>query len=217
MKPVALFLAAAGLLLAACSPAQPAAPVTPDEARLAFFEGQVTVDGQPGKLGAVLTAQSLIVTGPDGLAELTIGPRNILKLGPSASLRLDLTKPIREVQLDQGALTSVLRGLPKLLGKDDSFRVRTPAIVAGVRGTSFFIQAEGEKTYLCACNGSVSAEPGNGQPDVDLVAHHHAAREFAKTAGGLTITEAGMIYHTDDDLNSLAQKIGQTIDWTKPD
>ncbi len=111
----------------------------------------------------------------------------------------------------------VLKKLATLTGAP-TFTVRTPSAVAGVRGTSFFINAvDARTTYICSCNGAVHVEDLRGGSAQDIVAAHHKAVVVTSTDTGATVADSTLLYHTDADLEKVASDIGVTIDWTTPD
>ena len=74
----------------------------------------------------------------------------------------------------------------KPLTQDETFQVSTKRVAFGVRGTKFLIEESKKQTYLCVCDGVVSAKSKKGevnvQKDEDLA--------LAKPAGELKATLA---------------------------
>jgi hypothetical protein len=87
----------------------------------------------------------------------------------------------------------------------------------GVRGTSFFVKADADSTYVCVCNGVVTVRDEKNSNAEEVKAKHHVARLLTKTENGTVITPAKMLYHTDKDIENVAEKIGYKIDWDKID
>ena len=120
-------------------------------------------------------------------------------------------------ELRQGALTLVLKSLVAT-ATGDSFLVRTPSAVAGVRGTSFFLKVESPtSTYVCACNGDVHVLGVDGSSLRDLAASHHKAVRIEGTGGTPQVTDSTLLYHSDADLQNVATDVGVTIDWSQID
>lgn len=115
--------------------------------------------------------------------------------------------------LEKGGVTSVLRKLSAAAG-DDSFRIRTKAAIAGVRGTSFCVWSDGVVSYICACNGTIRTIDAQGSNELILSATHHSARLYTPEGRIIAVREAGMEHHTDESVESLAARIGERIDWT---
>jgi hypothetical protein len=181
-----------------------------------FFEGDVRINGQPTDIGALVGARALVETGPASNCEIVFDRKNAVRVSQNAVATLDFTGPIKQVYLKKGGLTSVLRKLVRVAGSD-SFRVTTPTVVAGVRGTSFCIWADDDSTYVCACNGSVHAVDAAGSNEQSLSAAHHVARNYVRQGGSIIVSPAGVEHHSDASVESLAARIEETLDWSTPD
>jgi hypothetical protein len=181
-----------------------------------FFEGDVRINGQPTDIGALVGARALVETGPASNCEIVFDRKNAVRVSQNAVATLDFTGPIKQVYLKKGGLTSVLRKLVRVAGSD-SFRVTTPTVVAGVRGTSFCVWADDSTAYVCACNGTVRTIDAKGSNEQVLSAAHHLAREYSKKGDSIGISPAGIEHHTDASVESLAARIGERLDWTKED
>lgn len=192
-----------------------AAQETGGPARLEYAEGTVRVDGQTAQAGQRLTRGQTLSTGPDGAAEVSFGPRNRLRLGPDSRAVFDLEALVRTIELQKGSLGVVARNLNRLAG--GALEIRSPAVTAGVRGTSFFTRVdEGEGTYFCTCNGTVHLQPAGGNPFTESNAQHGAF--YARQSGSQVTLEArGLEGHDNASLEALAARFGETVDWTRPD
>ncbi|MBL8965922.1 MAG: FecR domain-containing protein [Spirochaetaceae bacterium] len=217
----ALASALAILALAACAPKSPPAkvPAASAAARTAtvvFVEGQVSIDGAAAEPGKELPTKFVVSTGPGARLDIVFDGRNALNFWQNTVASVDLSAIVAAVRLDKGGIGSVLKNLSKLADKD-SFELTTSHSVAGVRGTSFCVWADEASTYVCACNGAVRTIDAKGGNELLLEAAHHAARIYAPKEGKIVVSEAGMLHHTDEGIQSLASRIGYTIDWTKID
>lgn len=197
-----------------------AAPASVAEAgpcTLVYAEGVVTMDGKPIEPGTVIIDGALVQTDASGLAELVFNDKNIIRMGPKASMRLEMKTLQRVVNIESGKITAVLRKLDKLAG--GTLEVRTPNAVAGVRGTSLcaWYRPGDAQTYFCTCNGTLHMEGSEGSLTLEKTAPHHDPTVFLGEAGSTVIwpIPAGFdMGHTDKDLDELAARIGETIDWT---
>jgi len=186
--------------------------------KVVFVDGEATADGRLLDIGDQLTGTVTLKTGKAAVLEVVFGERNIFRLGADTVARVDLGALNKSVTLEKGAFTSVLKKLAKATGGDPSFVLRTATLNAGVRGTSFHVSVEGHRTYFCTCNGSVDLHDAAGAQEVVLENAHHGARVYTKADdGSITVAPAGIEGHGDASIVSLAQKIGETVDWTKPD
>jgi hypothetical protein len=181
-----------------------------------FFEGEVKVDGEMAEIGRELGIKTRIETGKGASCEIVFDGKNAIRIGQDSKAVLDFTGIVKELRLERGGATSVLRKIGKIAGKD-SFRVRTPAAVAGVRGTSFCVWAGDASTYVCACNGEIRTIDAAGSNELRLKSAHHAGRYYARKGSAYYVAPAGLEYHDDAGIESLAARIGESIDWSEPD
>lgn len=110
------------------------------------------------KLGDVVKVGERLLTGKE--EHLTLKLSSGHKIFVLASTTATLSKLMDgKVELDQktGSIWSQIRPL----GKEESFQIRTPASVAGVRGTSFISMVmDPENTSICVCEGKVEVTSG---------------------------------------------------------
>jgi len=181
-----------------------------------YLEGEVEIDGKEAEIGMVLGERPLVRTGPASSCEIVFAGKNAVRVSQNAVATLDFSKAVVAIDLEKGGVTGVLRKLATVAG-EDSFRVRTEGAVAGVRGTSLCVWADASSTYICACNGSVHTEDAKGNQEFTLEASHHLAKLYAKNGDSISVEAAGMLHHTDESVESLARRIGESIDWSVPD
>jgi len=110
------------------------------------------------KLGDEVKVGERLLTGEE--EHLTLKLSTGHKIFVLASTTATLSKLMDgEVELDQktGSIWSKI----KPLGKEESFQIRTPASVAGVRGTAFISMVmDPETTNICVCEGKVEVSSG---------------------------------------------------------
>jgi len=112
--------------------------------------------------------------------------------------------------------------LPRLSALDAAepeFLVDTPSAAFGVRGRAFFVALESTaSSYVCACNGSLQVEDAAGGNVQELTGYHHKALRIKKAGdGSFEFSAPGLLFHDDDDMNNLAQRIDETIPWGRQD
>lgn len=195
MLPMRTALLLSALLLAASAHAAPAMSVASVEggaltrASGKLKAGDALKDGEKLSLSAgravlrVGDAGHVLVKGP---AKFVVNP------GDKAGFQLRL-----------GALLSVL---PRLAG--ELFSVRTPAAVAAVRGTDFYVAAGQLDTYVCACDGKLDIGASKGEhPSLPLEGTHHNARRYRTGPKGVVEApvdaERALEKHTDEGLAAL--------------
>ncbi len=208
---VLLVIAASGPLFASGGQ-EPIDPVTlPGE--LVYLEGEVFLNGVPAQIGDVVNPGDRIVTGIDGLAEITFGPKNILQFREDTDAAIE--PAWSGVELDTGIVGAVLNGLDRLgFGDDNRFKVSTETAVLGVRGTTFFISHPGDnEAYFCTCNGKLHLETPDGALARDTEAYQHQAVWYVRTPDGIRTYESGLNFHDNAMLDAIAEKANTTVLW----
>jgi hypothetical protein len=194
----------------------PAAAGKPVVGEVVYLEGSVQIDGKEAEIGQQLRSIVTVVTGPASSCELTFAGKNAVRVAQNARATIDFSKAVVDIDLAAGGVTSVLRKLQTVAG-NDAFRIRTQTAVAGVRGTSFCVWTDDTSTYVCSCNGTVHTEDAAGGNAFSTTAAHHSARFYRRTGAGISVEDAGILFHTDESVSDLAARIGEKIDWNVPD
>jgi ferric-dicitrate binding protein FerR (iron transport regulator) len=184
--------------------------------KVVYLEGQVEIDGLPAELGTELGLKAIIRTGVNSYCDIVFADKNAVRVTMNAVASLDFSGPVIQVDLERGGVTAVLRKL-QTAADQDSFRVKSPSAAAGVRGTSFRVWSDGTESYICACNGTVRTIDAQGSNESVLSSTHHTAVVYSPSGQGYSATTAALLHHTDKQVESLAARIGETIDWTKMD
>lgn len=139
-----LTIVACFALVAAVSCSKKAA--VEDYASVAFLIGDVQKNGSALAIGDAITESDVIQTGNQSTCDVKIG-ESIIRVK-------EKSKVVFSSLVKKGGMESTTLGLdsgkmlckPKKLLKDDSFTVKTPTAVAGVRGTQFTIEADANRT-----------------------------------------------------------------------
>jgi hypothetical protein len=189
-----------------------------DKASIIYLEGNVTLDGVPASVGDAVAAGATLRTAEDALCEVVFNTRNIVHMTGGTILRFDPNQLSRGATLEKGAIAMVLRNLAAVKGSEVRFSVKTSTTVAGVRGTCFFVKVEdNNNTFICCCNGAIHLEGDGGAFAQNLRSSHHQEVRVTRAQSGISVGAAPMLYHTDEDVEAIAARIGERIDWTKVD
>ncbi len=185
------------------------------EGRLDYFEGDVTVNGEPAELGLRVQTGDIVTTGPASAADIIFGERNIFRLQEETTARLTLDASRQGVRLDRGTFAAVFDELVSAgTSEEDRFLLETSTAVAGVRGTTFFVKVEREdSTFICTCHGSLHLDPADGPSPFTVTNYRHEAYRFRRSGDQVVVESEIDLYHSSDDLNRLADRIGVTIPW----
>lgn len=168
-------------------------------------------------INMVINRDDSVETMDNSTCDIIINEKNILRLKPDTKLTLKISDQENILRLDKGWMAGVTR---KVFTKDGKFLIETSAVTAAVRGTSFCLKVENEKsTYFCTCNGSIELTGDSSIKSETVVSAHHTARRFSIDKSGAVIEDnnPGLLYHTDSGVEEMAKKINETVDWSKPD
>ena len=139
---------------------------------IVYLEGDVVVRPQSGgelyaQLGDSVSAGDVVETLDDGYAIIELNDRSSLKLRENTTLVVDSLSDEAAVTLRSGSVFArVQRTAGAITGR--AFEIRTPSVVAGVRGTEFFVAygrtiEDVPDLWLCVNKGLVEvAVPSTG-------------------------------------------------------
>jgi len=131
------------------------------DARVEYVDGEVWIESagerRVADFGAPLSEGDLVMTGTDGVAVVAVGEGALIKLRESSVVRIDAAVGTASVELREGG---VFARAARSVSNRRSFQVTTPTMVAGVRGTEFFVAygravEELPDVWLCVNEGSV--------------------------------------------------------------
>jgi hypothetical protein len=100
----------------------------------------------PASVGTQVSQNDVIVTGADGTVGITFADDSRLSIGPDSTLAIErftfnptTHEGTHETSLRRGTLAAVSGKLARQ--SPDAMKVKTPAAVLGVRGTTFAVRA----------------------------------------------------------------------------
>lgn len=178
-----------------------------------YVEGEVTIDGVVADFGQEVPIGAWVQSGPGSRVDIVFDRVNIFRLGENTVAVVSIGDGRQDVDLRTGTLAAVFDRVRRLSG-DEGFNVRTPTVVGGVRGTSFFFKVNSrDETYVCTCNGTIDWHSVGGEHSFQVAAPEHEAYLFRSTADGVEVEQSTLIYHDNDSLNQLAEQTNVTIPW----
>ncbi len=188
-------------------------------AKIIFLSGEVSVDSHKAELGMAVKPGAVVRTGPQSSCEIVFNNKNIIKILEGSKAIPDLKSETKRINLKMGAVASVVKNLGRATGnRKYKYEITTPTSVAGVRGTLFFVKVEdNDNTYICVCNGVIEIGDLNGKNQKIIEAAHHNAIRVTRKEDRFVETKPPMSYHTDEDMEKVAEKIGLKIDWNTTD
>ncbi|MEX2444676.1 MAG: FecR family protein [Alkalispirochaeta sp.] len=131
------------------------------DGRVEYVEGEVWIESSGSReaadFGSAVSAGDLVITGNDGIAIVAVGAESQLKLRENTVVEIHEAASRESVDLRQGG---VFARVNRAVAGGRAFQVSTPTVVAGVRGTEFFIAygrtiEELPDVWLCVNEGSV--------------------------------------------------------------
>lgn len=173
-------------LLAALAPAPAAAA-----GRILSATGALTAGDAAFKPGDELPDAEVRLA--SGTATLAIRGGRFLVTGPAR-----FTPRTSGFRLSLGGLLSVLT---RSAGR--RFSVRTPVVVAAVRGTEFYVSVgTKQEVDVCICRGALEAT-AKGMEKLPMSAHDHLNYRFWSAKAETAREKSPMIGHTDAELDAL--------------
>jgi hypothetical protein len=125
---------------------------------ITLFVGDVQVKSgdagfRPAKLRQTINKNDEIKTGEKSLAVIQLGTEGIVQLSENSAVTMKslLNEKTREVFLGKGM---VLSRIDKLL-KGCEYQVKTPTVIAAVRGTQFIVRISAGKSIVALDRGTV--------------------------------------------------------------
>ena len=178
------------------------------------LEGDVKLGGKPVETGDTVPDGSVITTSTDGYCEVQFLGSNIIKIYEDSIIKLSFSDST--ISLDRGAAAAVLRNIGSLIqNMDDVFSIKSGTVVAGIRGTSFYVKREDADTsYFCLCNGEISLTDSSGKFSQPMKNTHHGAVRIFEKNNQVEVSRAPMLYHSDEAMEALASRINEKMDWT---
>jgi hypothetical protein len=178
-----------------------------------FLDGDVKINGVPADFGQVVEYGDWAQTGPDSSVDIVFDGANVFRLGENTVASIEIGTARQSVDLKHGSFAAVFDRLRTLSGRG-TFDVRTPTVVGGVRGTSFFVRVvDSATTYVCTCNGTLELDALGSDGSFLETAAAHSAHYFRETDGTVDVEAAPMSFHSSDSLNKVADIIDVTVPW----
>lgn len=172
--------------------------------------GDAQVNGSRMTPQTIVQTGDSIETGPGSTLIFVVGNASF-QVRQNSRLRVE-----RGASLNAVSVLRLLTGaVASVWGKGSSRQIVTPTLTAGIRGTGVYTEVRPQqnfRSYFCNCYGVVDMAAG---PDRALsrADYHQAFWGEAAPVNGRTLTPAGAINHTDEELEVLARLIDQRTNW----
>jgi ferric-dicitrate binding protein FerR (iron transport regulator) len=177
----------------------------PEEGRLRFVLGDVTVNGEMVGEGDPVSAGDILATGAGAEAEVEIRDHSIFHIKENSQVEVSNILDSPRLKVKRGWFLIIIR-------KGTDYHVETPTVLAGVRGTVFFVRVDGsDKGYFCDCNGSIDvSDSTSGQAIMSVKSQYHKAFRLNREPNGeVSMNRAGLLYHKDSDILRMAKRFSK--------
>jgi|GEM_PF-998341 len=142
--------------------AEPAKPADEPEAVVLFLIGDVQLEGKKVSLGDRISIGEVLITGVKATADIQIIGESQTVIRVKENTNFELKKfmeagvMVHQASLNKGSALFTVNKQQK----NEAFQVRTPTLVAGVRGTQFAIQSgDTGNSKIEVIDGSVAVKP----------------------------------------------------------
>lgn len=125
-----------------------------DFGKVVALQGEVTYGGKKAVLGQLVKPNKTLVTkNSNDYVDVLFPDNTVLRLEYGTSTFKKIGKQT-QISLLSGKLYVKVK---RVLKEKESFEIKTPTSVVGVRGTAFLIEEQKEASYICVCEGVVEA------------------------------------------------------------
>jgi len=193
------------LFLVSCKQTEVTNETVNPQPKVFFALGDVSINGQPAKIGQIIKNGDVVETGNESYLEAKFGKQSAFRIREVSRVVFNITDHISP-SVEKGKILSILE-------KKSRYLVRTPSAVAAVRGTIFFVSViDDNKTYYCACNGTIDIEDDQHKNLAVLSSSHHKPSYCDRDGENLSMTDAEMLDHDDLEIFGLMYRMDQTGD-----
>lgn len=192
------------ILFTACKKVENTTEPQNIEPEVFFAIGDVKVNGQSAKIGQHLKNGDVIETGAESYLEAKFATQSAFRIREDSKVTVNVDKNV-SLSVEKGKVLNILE-------KRSQYLVRTPSAVAAVRGTIFFVNVVNDnKTYFCACNGTVAIEDDNHKELTELSSPHHKPNYCERENGQLKMADATMADHDDLEIFNFMYRLDKAI------
>lgn len=172
--------------------------------------GDATVNGVRLAAGQSIQTGDQIATGPNSTLIFVLG-NSAFHVRQNSQMTVE-----RGISLFAVSVLRIVTGaVVSVWGKGTNRQIVTPTLTAGIRGTGVYTEvfpAQDNRSYFCNCYGTVDLAAGKDRT-TSQSEYHQAFWGEAQPKGGLSLTPAKAINHTDEELEFLARLADQRTAW----
>lgn len=186
------------------------AAVAQQRGNIVQITGDVLVNGAATRPGDLVQSGDSIETGPGALLVFVIGS-SAFHVRQNSRVTVE-----RGATLNAVSLLRLLTGaVASVWGRGTTRQIITPTLTAGIRGTGVYTEVfprQSYRSYFCNCYGVVDLS-ASGDTATSRAEYHQAFWAEPQPQAGRSLTPAGAINHTDEELEFLAGLVSQRTAW----
>lgn len=171
------------------------------------LSGDALLNNSRLRPGQAIQTGDQVQTGPGANLVFVMGNASFL-VRQNTMMTVERGDTLNAVSL----LRMVTGAVASVWSKGSNRSIITPTLTVGIRGTGVYTEVLPEQdnlSYFCNCYGTVELSSG-GVKKTSQAEYHQA---FWSQADGVALSPAGAINHTDEELEFLAQLMGQRTTW----
>ena len=183
------------------------AAIAQQRSNVVQLTGDALLNGSRLLIGQSLQTGDQLQTGPGSSLIFAMGNASFL-VRQNSLVTVERGATLSTVSL----LRMVTGAVASVWSKGSNRSIITPTLTAGIRGTGVYTEVmpqQDNRTYFCNCYGTVDLSAGGSQT-VSVAQYHQS---FWSATQGAPLSPAPAINHTDEELEFLANLIGQRTAW----
>ncbi len=172
-----------------------------------FVKGDVKINGVIAQAGFPVNPGDTVTTGTDAMAIFLIG-RDVYLVRDTTRLELGSEAAEAMKQNIADVLRIVNGKMLSVFGQGHK-RLKMPTVVAGIRGSGVYVEADPQRAYICTCYGIADLTPlADPTKHQTVKTRHHESPRFVYASRSVSpknriIVKAPVVNHTDAELIRL--------------
>jgi hypothetical protein len=187
-----------------------AAALAQQRSNVVELRGDVLLNGQRLRPEQFIQTGDAVETGPDAHVVFVVG-NAAFQLRQNTAVAIERGDTLHTVSL----LRIVTGAVAAAWGKGPARQIATPTLTAGIRGTGTYVEVrpqENLRSYFCNCYGVIDLAAGRERV-LSQAEYHQSFWGEPVPVNGRLLTPARAINHTDEEMEFLAQLVGERTAW----
>jgi hypothetical protein len=187
-----------------------AGAVAQQRGNIVDLRGAANLNGQALRPGQFIQTGDRVETGPGSHLVFVVG-NSSFQLRENTRIAVERGTTLNTVSV----LRLITGAVAAAWGLGTTRQIVTPTLTAGIRGTGTYLEVrpqEDLRTYFCNCYGVIDLTAG-GERTVSQSEYHQSFWGEPAPVNGRLLTPARAINHTDEEMEFLAQLVGERTPW----